>query len=388
MIESKLPRKTFVVIACLALLGSISCHKGEAPSAPETGNIRIGVLADLSGQSSAIGRSIKDGVELARDEINQAGGINGRQLETVEVDDKGAPELAASAATYLATTQNKAHALIGECSRGICLAAAPKAQDAQVPMIVLSAADAKVTQPGNYIFNIAQLDTVQGKQMGTYAANNLKAKTAAILYEEGSDYGAGLAQAFADEFGKLGGQVASRQTYNTAAQNFNQLLTTVQAANPDVIYIPAQSNAVATIAKEAKQMGLKSVLLGADGWNNPALLSAAGNAFDGAYITGQYSADDPSQEGRAFSSAYQKRFGKSPDQAAALAYDVVKLIADALKRAGSSDRAKLRDALAQTAKFAGRSGTITIDANRNASRPAIIFKLQDGKVYPVYKEEL
>lgn len=385
MIEKKLT-STLVIMASLALLTLLSCRRTQTPSAPETGNIRIGVLADLSGQTSAIGQSVKDGVELARDEINQAGGINGRQLEIVLADDKGAPDEAAGAATYL-TTQNKPQALLGECSRGVCLAAAPKAQAAQVPMIALSATDPNLTQQGNFIFSIAQLDTMQGKQMGAYAANNLKAQTAAVLYEEGSDYGAGLTQAFADEFGKSGGQVASRLTYNAAAQNFNQLLTGLRDANPDVIYIPARSNAVATIAKEAKQLGLKAVLLGADGWNNPALLSAAGNAFDGAYITSQYSADDPSQEGRAFSSTYQRRFAKSPDQAAALAYDAMKLIADALKRAGSSDPVKLRDALAQTIKFAGRSGTITIGPDRNAAKPAIIFKLQDGKVYPVYKEE-
>jgi branched-chain amino acid transport system substrate-binding protein len=386
MIESKLTRKIYSAIAGFALLSALSCRKTETPPAPETGNTRIGVLVDLSGPTSAVGQSVKAAVEFARDEINQAGGINGRQLEIVLADDKGAPEQAAGAVTNL-TTQNNVHVLLGECSRGICLAAASKAQVTQIPMIALSSSDAKVTQQGNYIFNIAQLDSVQGKQMGAYAANNLKAKTAAVVYEEGSDYGAGLAQAFADEFGKFGGQVASRQTYNAASQNFNELLTAVRGVNPDVIYIPARSNSTVMLAKEAKQIGLKSVLLGADGWNNPALLSAAGSAFDGAYITSQYSADDPSQEGRAFSSAYQRRFGKSPDQAAALAYDAVKLIADALKRAGSSDRNKLRDALAQTAKFAGRSGTITIDADRNAARPAIIFKLQDGKVYPVYKEE-
>jgi branched-chain amino acid transport system substrate-binding protein len=370
----------------LALVITLACRKDQSVSAPDTGNIRVGVYADLSGQGSAAGASTRNGIDLAKDEINQAGGINGRQLECLFEDDKGLPDPAAAAADKL-ISQVKVHALIGGSTPQANLAAAAKAQSGHVPLITLSSGDAKVTQQGDFIFGIAPLMSAQGKQMGTYAANNLKAKTAAILSEEGSEYGTGLAQSFADEFGRLSGQVLVRQTFSTGAGNLNLQLAGIHAANPDVIYIPVRLNAVATIAKEAKQLGIKAVLLGADGWNDPAVLAAGGSAFDGAYITSHYSADDPVQTARAFSSSYQKRFGKSPDQTAALAYDAIKLITDALKRAGSAEATKLRDALAHTSKFPGLTGSISIDADRNASKPTIIFKLQDGKIYPVYKEE-
>lgn len=370
-----------------ALVIALACRKTQTVTAPDNGKIRVGVYAELSGQNSETGQAVRNGIELARDEINQAGGINGRQLECLIEDDQGLADQAAVAADKL-INQVRVHALIGGASAPADLAAAAKAQSGQIPLLTLSSADPKVTQQGDYVFSVAPLNSAQGSQMGTYAAKNLNAKTAAILFEEGSEYGAALAQSFADEFSKRSGQVVSRQTYGASSSNFNQLLAAIQSANPDVIYIPGRSSAVAAIAKEAKQLGLKAVLLGADGWNDPAVLAAGGSAFDGAYITSHYSPDDPVQTARAFSSSYQKRFGKSPDQFAALAYDAVKLLADALKRAGSSEAVKLRDALAHTTKYAGLTGSISIGADRHASKPTIIFKLQDGKIYPVYKEEL
>jgi branched-chain amino acid transport system substrate-binding protein len=387
MIQRKLIKRVLAPVGLsLALLSVAGCRKAANKPAPETGNINIGVVADLSGPTSPVGQATKNAIELARDEINQAGGINGRKLEVVVADDKGSADQAVSAVNSL-TTQQKFHALIGESSAAASLAAAANAQAAQLPTINLAAGDAKGTQQGDYIFNVASLDASQGKQMGDYAATNLKAKTAAILFEDGSDYGAGLAQSFADEFTKLGGQVSSRQPYSATGNNFNQQLTSISAASPDVLYIPGRSPAVAMIAKEAKQLNLKAVLLGTDGWNDPDVLSIGGSAFDGAYITSHYSANDPSPEARAFTSAYSKRFGKAPDQTAALAYDAIKIIVDALRRSGSSEKSKLRDALAQTSKFAGLTGSITIAADRNAAKPAIIFKLQDRKIYPVFKEE-
>jgi branched-chain amino acid transport system substrate-binding protein len=372
-----------------ALLATFACQRGgeNKGNASDTGNIRIGVYADLSGPTSGSGQSVKNGSELAREEINQAGGINGRQLELIVVDDKGLPDQAAAAVAGL-ISQNQVHAVLGESAAASSLAAAPNAQQAKVPMITLSSADPKITQQGDYIFRVASLDSLQGTEMGKYAANNLKAKSAAILLEEGSDYSNGLAQAFEQDFTKLGGQITAKQSYAPASQLFKEQLATISSANPDVIYIPGRSAAVGAIAKEAKGLGIKAVLLGADGWNNPQLLESGGNALDGSYLTGHFSADDPTQMVRTFTSTYKKRYGSSPDQTAALAYDATKLLADALKRAGTSGSAKLRDALAQTAKFAGVTGIITIDADRNASKPTTIFKLQGGKIFPVYRAEV
>jgi branched-chain amino acid transport system substrate-binding protein len=373
-----------------ALLAASACKSGGGenarPKAGDTGNIKVGVYADLSGQTNGSGQSTKNGIELAKDEINQSGGIGGRQIELIVEDDKGIPDQAAGAVAKL-VGQDQVHAVVGGAAAPSGLAAAPKAQEAKVPMITLASADPKVTAAGDYIFRVAFLDSVQGEEMAKYAANNIKAKTAAILSEENSDYSRELAQSFEENFSRLGGQVTEKQSYTPADQDFKRQLTAIQSANPDVIYIPGRYNQAGVIAKEARELGLKAVLLGTDGWNDPQLFQLGGDALDGAYITSHYSADDPVQAVRDFTSAYKKRYGNAPDQTAARAYDAMKVLADALKRAGTSDAAKLRDALAQTSKFSGVTGTITINADRNASKPTVIFKLQGGKIFPVYRAE-
>ena len=373
-----------------ALLAAAACKSGGGDDArskaDDAGNIKVGVYADLSGQTSGSGQSTKNGVELAADEINKAGGVGGRQIELIVEDDKGVPDQSAAAVAKL-VGQDHVHAVVGGAAAPSSLTAAPKAQEARVPMITLSSDDPKVTETGDYIFRVAFLDSVQGEEMAKYAANNLKAKTAAILSEENSDYSRELAQSFEKSFSALGGQVTEKQSYAANDQDFKRQLTAIQSAGPDVIYIPGRYSQAGRIAKEAKELGIKAVLLGADGWNDPQLFQLGGDALDGAYITSHYSADDPAQTVRDFTSAYKKRYGSAPDQAAARAYDAMKVLADALKRAGTSDAAKLRDAIAQTSKFSGVTGTLTINAERNASKPTVIFKLQGGKIFPVYRAE-
>ncbi len=358
----------------------------ERAKPDDTGAIKVGVYADLSGQTSSVGQSTKNGIELAKDEINKAGGIGGRQIELIVEDDKGIPEQSAAAVARL-IDQNQVHAVVGGAAAPSSLLAAPKAQEAKAPMITLASADPKVTAAGDYIFRVAFLDSIQGEEMAQYAVNNIKAKTAAVLSEEGSDYSRELAQSFEEDFTRLGGQVVLKQSYAPTQQDFKGQLDAVRSANPDVIYIPGRYNQAGVIAKEAKELGIKAVLLGADAWNDPQLFQLGGDALDGAYITSHYSADDPTQMIRDFTSAYKKRYGNAPDQTAARAYDAMRVLGDALKRAGTSDGAKLRDALAQTSKFSGVTGVITINAERNASKPTVIFKLQGGKIYPVYRAE-
>jgi branched-chain amino acid transport system substrate-binding protein len=382
-------KRTLLSLAiCFALLITLACQKSSEykSNSGDTGNIRIGIYADLSGQTAVAGQSIRNGVELARDEINQAGGINGRQLELIVVDDKGLPDQAAAVVAGM-ISQNHVHALVGEPAAASSLSVAPKAQAAGVPMISLSASDPRITQQGDHIFRIASPDSFQGAVMARYAANNLMAKTATILFEEGSDYSSGLAQAFESEFTKVGGQITAKRSYAPANQSFKEQLTGVGPANPDVIYVPGRSAESGMICKEAKALGIKSVMLGADGWNSPKFFEIAGSSSDGAYITSQFSADDPIQDVRSFTSVYKKRFGSVPAQESALAYDAIRILADALKRAGSSESTKLRAALAQTVKFSGVTGAISIDPDRNAARPATIFKLQDRKIYPVFRAE-
>lgn len=369
----------------LTLLAGGAC-RSEGPAEKTVdggnGNIRVGLILDLSGEGAAAGQSLKNGAEMARDEINAGGGVMGRQVELVIEDGRGTPEQAVAKLTG----EGRVRALVGGVGSADGSAAA-KAQAGQVPFVVASATDPKVTEAGDYVFRVAVPDSFQGEAMAKYAANNLMAGSAAILSEAGSAYGDGLARVFDETFSGLGGRVVQRQTYAGSDQDFKSQLTTISAANPDVIYVPGRDARIAAIARQAKELGIRAPLLGSDGLTSPQVLQAGGSALDGAYATGLYSADDPTPEARKFASAYRARYGNPPDAHAALGYDAVRLLADAMSRAGSDAGPKLRSALGQTANFGGVTGAITLTPERNATRPAVIFKLQDGKAFPVYREE-
>jgi branched-chain amino acid transport system substrate-binding protein len=353
---------------CLTLLAVTSCRSGSSdtpPAAVDTGNIKIGVCAD----ASAAGQATKNGAQLAADEINKAGGVSGRQIEVVSADGTGA------------------RAIVCGPSPGASGAAA-KAQESKVPLVTTSSTDPKLTAAGDYVFRVSFLDSFQGEAMAKYAADNIHAKTAAIISEAGSQQSGDLARAFDENFTKLGGQVTQKLTYAPSDPEFGEMLTPLRDSNPEVIYIPGGYAQVGRLAKQARAAGIKATLLGSDVWNDPKLFEAGADALDGSYITGLFSVNDPEAAVRKFNSDYEARFGGQPDPTAALAYDATKLIADAITRAGSADAAKLRDALAQTAKYNGLTGSISFNPERNAIKPTQIFKIQGGKFYPVYREQL
>ena len=370
-----------------ALLFSLACERrGGGGGTSDTGPIRVGVYADLSGQTSSFGQSTKNGVQMAADEINKSGGINGRQIELVIEDDQGLPAQAATVVTKL-INQNKVHALLGEVASSNSLAAAPTAQSAKIPMITPSSTNPKVTQVGDYIFRVCFIDPFQGEVMAKFAANTLKAKTAAIFLDTNADYSRGLAQFFEESFTRLGGKVIERQSYTQTDQDFKGQLTSIRSANPDVIFVPGYYGQVGVIAKQAKELGIKAPLLGGDGWDAPQLWQLGGANLNGSYMANHYSVDDPSPMVQKFAADYKARFNNvAPDAIAALAYDAMKVLADAIRRAGTTDGQKLRDAIAATSNFAGVTGNITINAERNAVKPAVVFELRDGKY--VYKETI
>src|SRR5947208_14498458 len=228
---------------------------------------------------------------MAADEINKAGGINGRQLTILSEDDEGRPEKAATVATKL-IDQDKVVALVGEVASGNSLAAAPKAQAAKVPMISPSSTNPAVTQVGDYIFRVCFIDPFQGEVMAKFAANTLKAKRAAILFDSNSDYSKGLIQFFKASFvDKLGGQIVAEQAYAQRDRDFTGQLTQIRSANPDVIYVPGYYQEVGVIAKQTRQLGIKAPLLGGDGWDSPQLWDLGGDALNGDYISNHYSVD-------------------------------------------------------------------------------------------------
>jgi branched-chain amino acid transport system substrate-binding protein len=384
-------RTILALLLITALFATMACERrGGTVSGDGTGPILVGYYGDLSGRTSSFGQSTKNGVEMAADEINKAGGLNGRQIQIITEDDQGEPNKAATVVTKL-INQDKVVAILGEVASSNSLAAAPKAQEAKIPMISPSSTNPAVTQVGDYIFRVCFIDPFQGEVMAKFAATNLKAKRAAILYDFNSDYSRGLYEFFKRSFTKLGGEVVTERSYTQGDRDFSGQLTAIRAANVDVIYVPGYYGEVGVIANQTKQLGIKAPLLGGDGWDAPQLWQLGGASLNGDYISNHYSVDDPSPAIRKFVSDYQARYKVQPDALAALGYDSMKVLADAITRASGTDSAKLRDAIAATKNFAGVTGLITIDADRNAVKPAVVLKLQDSKfVYEttIYPEGL
>ena len=380
-------RKALLPAAIVLMALAFSCtRQSEEPGAPDRSLIKIGYFGDLSGPTFNFGKSAYNGVLMAADEINQSGGINGRRIDVVIEDDKGSPEEAARLAAKL-IDQDKVVAIIAGGTSGNSRAAAPKAQASHVPLISPSSTDPAVTQTGDYIFRACFVDTFQGEVMARFAVNTIKAQKAAILFDFNSPYGRGLTDYFKLSFAKLGGRIVSEQSYAQGDADFKGQLSTIRSAEPDVIYIPGYYGDVAQIAKQARMIGLTQPLLGGDGWDAPELWQLGGDALNGAYISTHYSIDDPSQTIQSFVELYKQRYQNLlPDAHAALAYDATRLLFDAIARAGANDEGKLRDAMAQTKNFAGVTGVISMDANRNAVKPAVVLKLEDLRF--VYQETI
>jgi len=323
---------------------------------------------------------------MATEEINAAGGINGRQIQLVIEDDQGEPGKAATVVAKL-INQDQVRALIGEVASSNSIAAAPNAQEAKVPMISPSSTNPKVTQIGDYIFRVCFIDPFQGEVMAKFAANSLKAKKAAILFDSNSDYSKGLVQFFKQAFTGLGGEIVTEKAYAQRDRDFTGQLTAIRDLNPDVIYVPGYYQEVGVIAKQTKQLGIKAPLLGGDGWDSPQLWDLGGDALNGDYISNHYSVDDPSPAIQDFVKRYKAKYnGTAPDAIAALGYDAMQVLADAIKRAGGTECAALRQAIAETANFKGITGVISINQERNAVKPAVVLELQNKKF--VYKETI
>jgi len=376
-------RRILLVLLFLLLGLAFSCSQQNND---DHSTIKIGFFGDLSAPTFNFGQSAMNGVLMATDELNQAGGINGRKIDIVFEDDKGSPELAAQITGKL-IDRDKVVAIIGAGASGNSLAAAPKAQSAHIPLIAPSSTNPAVTQAGDYIFRACFIDAFQGEVMAKFAASTLKAKKAAIMLDFNSPYSRGLSEFFELSFAKRGGQIVNKQSYSQGDADFRGQLSAIKSANPDVIYLPGYYGDVAIIAKQARQLGLNVALLGTDGWDAPELWELGGDALNGCYISNHYSVEDPSETIQKFAHDYRQRFGNlTPDAHAALAYDALRFLAEAIRKSGTVEGQKLRDALAETKNFPGVTGIISMDRNRNAVKPAVILKLEDRRY--IYQETI
>lgn len=378
------------ILLVVSIFSSFACVQkgGNTTTGGDTGDtIKVGYYGDMTGQTSSFGQSTKNGIDLAFAEVNAAGGVNGKKLVLVPEDDQGRPEQAKTVVSKL-INQDKVVAVLGEVASTNSLAAAPVAQEAKIPMITPSSTNPKVTEVGDYISRVCFIDPFQGSTMAKFAATTLKAKTAAVLGDVNSDYSKGLTQFFEEEFKKQGGSVVAKEAYTQNDPDFKGQLTKIRNLNPDVIYVPGYYGQVGIIAKQARELGMNMPLLGGDGWDSPELWKLGGESLKNTYISNHYSAENPAPEIQNFVKAYQAKYNVVPDSLAALAYDAAKVLADAMKRAGGTDSAKLKDAINATKNFAGVTGAISLDGSRNAVKPAVVLELNPSASKFSFKETI
>ena len=358
-------------IACVLVAGAIlsSCGGGSA-------EIKIGNINPITGEAASYGVSTKNGAALAIKEANDAGGVLGKKIKLIYADDKGDPAEGAVAYTKL-IQQDKVIAILGTTTSRSALAGAPICQDAKIPMITPTATNEKVTAVGDYIFRGCFIDSFQGTVAAKYVATDLKAKTAGIIFDVGNDYSRGLEDTFKTTFEAAGGKVVVAEGHPTGAVDFKAQLTKIVQAKPDVLYIPDFYNDVGLIAKQARELGYTGPFVGGDGWDSPELAKIGGDAIEGGIFTNHYSKDDTRPVVQNFVAKYKAAYGTDPDAFAVLAYDSGKILIDAIKRADSTDGAKIRDALAAT-KLDAVTGTISYDANRNPVKSAVIVQMKGG----------
>ncbi len=363
-----------------AALAVVACAPGPEPkieAAP--GDIPIGVYGALSGAEASFGGSTVAGVKLAADEINAAGGIGGRKIRIVAEDDQGRAEEAASVVTKLITSDNVV-AIIGENSSNQSLAAAPIAQQNGVPMISPSSTNPSVTKKGDFIFRVCFTDPYQGKALAAFVRNELKLTDAAILKDVKNDYSIGLAEFFEKEFVASGGRIVGSQTYSGGDADFRPQLTAIRAAKPQALFIPGFYTDVGQIAIQARELGIEIPLIGGDGWDSPTVIEIGGKSINGSYFADHYFVGDTRPVVQNFVTAIRQRSGKNPEATAALGYDAMKILAQAMTRAGSVDRKKIRDEIAKTASYDGVSGMITMGPDRDPIKPVAIIKIDGGKM--------
>ena len=353
-----------------------------AARAEET--IRIGEYASLTGKEASLGQSSHRGTLLAIETINAAGGVLGRKLELITEDTQSKAGESGTVVRKL-ITRDKVVAILGEVASSRSLEGAPIAQRAKVPMVTPASTNPKVTEVGDYIFRVCFIDPFQGPVMAKFALQSLKAKHIGLMVSVSSAYSVGLAKYFKEAYVAGGGTIVLEQKYQEGDRDFKAQLTALRAAGVEAIFNPGYYNEGALMVKQARDLGITVPMFGADSWEAQALIDLGGRAIEGAYLCSHYSPNDPSPRVREFVAAYKQRWGEdaSPDSNASLGYDSALVLADAIRRAGSTDRARIRDALAATRQFPAVTGNITIDEKRDASKSAVILTVKDGRFHYV-----
>jgi branched-chain amino acid transport system substrate-binding protein len=366
--------------ALMCMFAWTACGKKD----PGSNDILIGEYGAFTGSIASFGQSTHKGVQLAIEEANKAGGVLDRNIRLITEDDQGKPEEALTAITKL-ISKDRVSVVIGEFASSNSLAAAPFAQQSRIPMLSHGSTNPKVTQVGDYIFRACFIDPFQGEVMAKFARNSLKLDRVAILRDIKSDYSVGLADFFTKSFTAAGGVIVGDESYSAGDKDFSAQLTSLKGENPAAIFVPGYYTEVGLIARQARKLGVHAILLGGDGWDSQKLWEIGGEALNGSFFSNHYSVDNPSPVIAGFVQAFKARYdGETPDALAALGYDAANMVIDAIRRAGSDDPKAIRDSLATTRGFAGITGIITLNEQRDAIKSAVVLEVKDGKF--VFKE--
>jgi branched-chain amino acid transport system substrate-binding protein len=377
-------------LALVALLGLTGCkdpgtaskggtEAGSTSAAAQdtsVSEIKVGHFASLTGETATFGIETDEGIKLAIKQLNEKGGVLGKMFKVETQDDQSKPEEAATVVTKF-SNDPEIVAVLGEVASSRSLRAAPILDRAGIPMVTPSSTNPDVTKVGPNIFRVCFIDPFQGYVMAKFAREELKANKVGVMHDQSSDYSVGLANVFKEEFQKMGGTITSDVSFNSKDSDFRGQLSQVKGS--DALFIPGYYGEVGTIARQAREQGIDVPLMGGDGWDSEKLVEGAGGAgkaLENCYFSNHYSKDDKSPRVQDFVKAYSAAYGKAPSGLAAMGYDAMMLLADAIKRAGSIERPKVREALASTKNFPGVTGDITIDAERNATKPAVVLQIK------------
>ena len=371
---------SFVALASVALLAA--CGEVKSGASNTTGNpvdektIKIGFNFEETGAVAAYGTSEQKGAQLAVDEINAAGGIDGKQIEVVDKDNKSETAEAASVTTNL-VTQSKVAAIVGPATSGATAAAVANATKAGVPLISPSATQDGLTKGQDYLFIGTFQDSYQGKIISKYVTDNLKAKKVVLYYDQSSDYAKGMADAFKKEFK---GEIVATETFQSKDTDFQAALTKIKGKEFDALVVPGYYTEAGKIVNQARGLGIDQTIVGPDGFGDAKFVeqatpAAATNVY---YVSGFTTSGEMSEKAKKFIEAYKAKYKEEPSMFAALAYDSVYMAAEAAK--GAKTSVDIKDNLAKLKDFDGVTGSITIDKDHNPVKTALMIGLKDGQV--------
>lgn len=363
----------------LLLAGLVGIAGVGAGCSKKTDDIVVGAYLSLSGADSTFGTDTRDGIELALEQVNSAGGLKGKKVRVLYEDDKSTPGEATNKVRQL-IDRDKAVAILGEIASSRSLAGGLIANSMKVPMVSPSSTAVEVTKDRPYVFRTCFTDAVQGQMAAQFVFEKLKKKNVALFYAAQDTYSSGLAQSFKEAFTKAGGTVALEKGYPKGETNFTTFLNELKGANPEAIFAPVYYNDMVQIARQAKGVGLAgSMFVGGDGWDSANLIEGAGAELEGAHFTNHYAPDVPWDNSKAFIQTFQAKFHRAPNSLAAQGYDAAKLLFNAIERASEAKPEAIRAALENTKNFAGATGSITIDKERNANKPIVVVTVKDKK---------